>query len=112
MQYDDSQRFATSSVLQFVLYRTRVYSVCPNPPVPHGPAIGNGGAWTVHSGVIGWYPPSSPALPPPVLGGQHIRIVSTDNPQLKHELTRMSEEQVERMVMVVAPAPTTPPPPP
>ena len=50
-------------------------------------------------GSSGWYPPSSLALPPPVLGGQHIRIVSTDNPEWKHELTSygMSEERVQKL---------------
>ena len=74
--------------------------MCPHPTVAHGPAIGNGGAWTVHGGVIGLVPPFLPGPPPPpVLGGQHIHIVSTDNPESKHELTQygMSEERVQKL---------------
>ena len=50
-------------------------------------------------GSLGWYPASSPALPPPVLGGQHIRIVSTDDPEWREELTRygMSPDRVDRL---------------
>ena len=61
MQYGDSQRFATSSVLQFVLYRTRC-TVCvltqqfrmdlPLATVVRGLFTG---------GSLGWYPASSPA---------------------------------------------------
>ena len=99
MQYGDSQRFATSSVLQFVQYRTRC-TVCvltqqfrmdmPLATVVRGLCT---------RGSLGWYPPSSPALPPPVLGGQHIHIVSTDDPEWRHELTRygMSHRRVERL---------------
>ena len=49
------------------------------------------------AGSLGPYPPSSPALPPPVLGGQHIRIASTDNVEWRRELTRygLSEERVQ-----------------
>ena len=63
------------------------------------PAIGNGGAWALHGRSLGWYPPSSPALPPPVLRGQHIRIVTTDDPEWRHELTRYatSHERVNRL---------------
>ena len=45
MQYGDSQRFATSSVLQFVLYRTRC-TVC-------------------HGGVLGLVPRLLPSITPP-----------------------------------------------
>ena len=47
-------------------------------------------------GSLGWYPASAPALPPPVLGGQRIRIVSTDNPEWRSELTpyRMSDARL------------------
>ena len=51
-------------------------------------------------GSLGWYPASSPALPPPpVLGGQHIRIVSIDDPEWRQELTRygMSPNRVDRL---------------
>ena len=50
-------------------------------------------------GSLGGYPPSSPPLPPPVLGGQHIRIVSTDNLEWRYELTRygMSQEQLQNL---------------
>ena len=101
MQCGDSQRFATSSVsVRPVLYK--VYCVCPNPTVPHGRAIGNDGVWIAHGGGhwagIPLPPQDSPS--PPVLGGQHVRIVSTDSPEWKHELTRygMSEERVQRLM--------------
>ena len=96
MQYGDSQRFATSSVLPFVLYRTRS-TTCVltqqfrmDPPlamVVRGLFIG----WS-----LGWYPPSSPAILPPILGGQHIRIVSTDHVEWRREVTwyGMSNERV------------------
>ena len=99
MQYGDSQRFATSSVLQFVLYCTRC-TVCvltqqfrmdlPLATVVRGVFTG---------GSLGWYPASSPALPPLVLGGQHIRIVSTDDPEWRQELTRygMSDGRVDSL---------------
>ena len=50
-------------------------------------------------GSLGWYPSSSLALPPLVLGRQHIGIVSTDDPDRRHELTRygMSHERVARL---------------
>ena len=43
------------------------------------------------------HPPASPALRLRVLGGQHIRIVSTNNVKWRRELTRygMSEERVQ-----------------
>ena len=99
MQYCDSQRFATSSVLQFVLYRTRCTACvltqrfCMDLPLA---MVVRG---LLSGGSLGWYPPSSLALPPPVLGGQHIRIVSTGNPDWKHELTRygMSEQRVQKL---------------
>ena len=73
--------------------------MCPNPAVPHGHAIGNSGVWAFHGVSLGWYPSSSPALPPPVLGGQHIRIVSTDDPEWRQEPTRygMSAERVDKL---------------
>ena len=97
MQYGDSQRFVTSSVLQFVLYRTRCTACVLTqhfrmdvPLAMFVPRLFTGGS-------LGWYPPSSSALPPPVLAGQHIRIVSTDNVEWKRELTLygMSEERVQ-----------------
>ena len=50
-------------------------------------------------GSLGSYPPSSPAFPPPVLGTPHIRIVSTNDPEWRHELTRYgtSHEWVDRL---------------
>ena len=86
-------------MLQFVLYRTRGTACvltqhfrmdAPLAAVVRGLFTG---------GSLGRYPPSSPALPPPVLGGQHIRIVSTDNPKWRHEPTRYgtSDERVERL---------------
>ena len=104
MQYGDSQRLATSTVLQFVLYRTR-FTACvltqqfridlPLATVVRGLLTG---------GSLGWYPASSPALPPPVLGGQHIRIVSTDDREWRQELTRygMSPDRVVRLRREVA----------
>ena len=81
MQDGDSQRFATSSVLQFVLYRTRctacVLTQQFRMDLPLATVVRRlftgGGHW---AGIA--LPPQH--YPPPVLGGQHIRIVSTDNP--------------------------------
>ena len=80
MQYGDSQRFATSRVLQFVLYRTRC-TVC------------------VLTLQFRMDPPPPQHYPPPVLGGQHIRIVSTDGPEWRQVLTRygMSPDRVDRL---------------
>ena len=96
MQYGDSQRFATSSVLQFVLYRTRctacVLTQQFRMDVPLATVVRG-----LFTGVsLGWYPASAPALPPPVLGGQRIRIVSTDDPEWRSKLTRygMSDARV------------------
>ena len=88
MQYGDSQRFATSSVLQLVLYRTRctasVLTQQFRMDVPLATVVR--GLFT--GGSLGWYPASAPALPPPLLGGQCIRIVSTDDLEWTSELTR------------------------
>ena len=96
MQYGDSQRFATSSVLQFVLYRTRC-TACVltgqfRMDVPLATVVR--GLFT--GGSLGWYPASAPPLPPAVLAGQRIRIVSTNNPEWRSELTRygMSDARV------------------
>ena len=99
MQYGDLQRFATSSVLQFVVYRTRCAACVVTQQfrmdLPLATVVR--GLFTV--GSLGCYPSSSPALPPPVLGRQHIRIVTTDDPEWRHELTRyrMSHERVDRL---------------
>ena len=47
-------------------------------------------------GSLGWYPASAPPLPPAVLAGQRIRIVSTNDPEWRSELTRygMSDARV------------------
>ena len=96
MQYGDSQRFATSSVLQFVLYRTRctacVLTQQFRMDVPLATVVR--GLFT--GGSLGWYPASAPPLPPAVLAGQRIRIVSTNDPEWRSELTRygMSDARV------------------
>ena len=83
MQYGDSQRFATSSVLQFVLYRTRCTACVLTQQFRMDLPLAMVVRGLFTGGFLGWYPASSPALPPPppVLGGQHFRIVSTDDPE-------------------------------
>ena len=87
MQYGDSQRFATSSLLQFVLHRTRcTTSVLTQQFRMELPlAMVVRGLFT--GGALGGYPPSSPALPAPVLASQHIRIVTTNSAEWKREVT-------------------------
>ena len=101
MQYGDSQRFATSSVLQFVLYRTRCTACVLTQQFRVDLPLATVVCGLFTGGSLGWYPASSPALPPPplVLGGQHIRIVSTDDPKWRQELTRygMSPGRVDRL---------------
>ena len=96
MQYGDSQRCATSSVLQFVLYRTRCTACVLTEKFRMDLPVATVVRGLFTGGSLGWYPASSPALPPPVLGGQHIRIVSTDDPESISELTRygMSDARV------------------
>ena len=104
MQYGDSQRFATSSVLQFVLYRTRctacVLTQQFRMDVPLATVVR--GLFT--GGSLGWYPASAPPLPPAVLAGQRIRIVSTNDPEWRSELTRygMSDARVRILRREVA----------
>ena len=88
MQYGDSQRFATSSVLRFVLYRTRCTTCVLTPQFRMDLPLATVVRGLFTGGSLGWYPASSPALPPPVLGGQHICIVSTDDPEWRSELIR------------------------
>ena len=103
MQYGDSQRFATSSVLQFVLYRTRCTVCVLTQQFRMDLLLATVGRGLFTGGSLGWYPASSPALPPPVLGGQHIRIVSTDDLEWRQELTRygMVPDRVDRLRRVV-----------
>ena len=99
MQYGDSQRFATSSVLQFVLYRTRCTACVLTQQFRMDLPLATVVRGLFTGGSLGWYLASSPALPPPppVLGGQHIRIVSVDDPESRSELTRygMSHGRVD-----------------
>ena len=101
MQYGDSQRFATSSVLQFVLYRTRCTACVLTQQFRMDLPLATVVRGLFTGGSLGWYPSSSPALPPPppVLAGQHIRIVSTDDREWRQELTRygMSAERLDRL---------------
>ena len=99
MQYGDSRRFATSSVLQFIPYRTRCTACVLTQQFRMDLPLATVVRGLFTGGSLGWYPSSSPALPPPVLGGQHIRIVSTNDPEWRHELTRygMSHERVDRL---------------
>ena len=88
MQYGDSQRFATSSVLQFVLYRTRCTACVLTQQFRMDVPLATVVCGLFTGGSLGWYPAWAPPLPPPVLAGQRIRIVSTDDPEWKSELTR------------------------
>ena len=99
MQYGDSQRFATSSVLRFVLYRKRCTACVRTQQLRMELPLATVVRGLFTGGSSGWYPSSSPALPPPVLGGQHIRIVSTDDPEWRQELTRygMSPDRVDTL---------------
>ena len=89
MQYGDSQRFATSSVLQFVLYRTRCTACVLTQQLRMDVALATV-VCVLFTGVLGLVPRLGPSItpPPPVLGGQRIRIVSTDDPEWRSELTR------------------------
>ena len=83
-------------MLQFVLYRTRctacVLTQQFRMDVPLATVVR--GLFT--GGSLGWYPASAPPLPPAVLAGQRIRIVSTNDPEWRSELTRygMSDARV------------------
>ena len=86
MQYGVSQLFATSGVLQFVLYRTRCTPCVLTQQFGMDLPLAKLVRALLTGGAFG-YPPSSLALPAPVLEGQHIRIVSTNYPEWKRELT-------------------------
>ena len=64
MQYGDSQRFATSSVLQFVLYRTRCTACVLTQQFRMDLPLATVVRGLFTGGSLGWYPASSPALPP------------------------------------------------
>ena len=99
MLYGDSQRFATSSVLQFVLHRTRCTACVLTQQFRMDVPLATVVRELFMGGSLGWYPSSSPALPPSVLGGQHIRVVSADDPEWRYELTRYgtSHERLDRL---------------
>ena len=86
MQHGDSQRFATSNVLQFVLYHTRCTACVLTQQFRMDLPLATVVRGLFTGGSLGRYPPSSPTLRhlPPVLGGQHIRIVSTNDPEWRH----------------------------
>ena len=64
MQYGDSQRFATSSVLQFVLYCTRCTACVLTQQFRMDLPLATSVRGLFTGGSLGWYPASSPALPP------------------------------------------------
>ena len=88
MEYGDSQRFATSSVLQFVLYRTRCTACLLTQQFRMDLPLAMVVRGLFTGGSLGWYPPFLPCITSPVVAGQHIRIVSIDNVEWKRELTR------------------------
>ena len=65
MQYGDSQRFATSSVLQFVMYCTRCTACVLTQQFRMDLPLATVVRGLFTGGSLGWYPLSSPASPPP-----------------------------------------------
>ena len=68
MQYGDSQRFATSTVLQFVLYHTTCTACVLTQQFRMDLPLATVVRGLFTGGSLGWYPSSSPALPPPPPG--------------------------------------------
>ena len=63
--------------------------MCPNPAIPHGMPLATVVRGLFTGGVLGLVPRLGPSItPPPVLGGQRIRIVNTDDAEWRSELTR------------------------
>ena len=71
MQYGDSPRLATSSVLQFVLYRTRCTACVLTQQFRMDLPLAMVVRGLFTKGSLRSYPPFSPALPPPPPHSQH-----------------------------------------